>query len=42
MIALMIGLALLAAWAVIAAIATASRDGYRAVPDRRFDDVRQP
>lgn len=40
MIALMIGLALLAAWAVIAAIVTANRDGYRAVPDRRLRDGR--
>ncbi|WP_267892608.1 hypothetical protein [Microterricola pindariensis] len=34
MILLMIALALLAAWAVIAAVVTAARDGYRAVPDR--------
>lgn len=41
MIALMIGLALLAAWAVIAAIVTATRDGYRSVPDRGFHDSPQ-
>lgn len=34
MIALMIGLALLAAWATVAAIVVTARDGYRAVPHR--------
>lgn len=32
--AFMIALTLLMAWAIIAAVVTATRDGYRAVPDR--------